>query len=53
VAYFGAGRQAASTNPQPIDIQSAFNWHPSGKWLGFVLENRIALCDAQSGKILF
>ena len=19
------------------DIQSAFNWHPSGKWLGFVL----------------
>jgi Tol biopolymer transport system component len=25
------------------DIQSAFNWHPSGKMLGFVLENRIAL----------
>lgn len=35
------------------DIQSAFNWHPSGKWLGFVLENRIALCDALSGDILF
>ena len=35
------------------DIQSAFNWHPSGKWLGFVLENRIALCDARSGEILF
>lgn len=34
-------------------IQSAFNWHPSGKWLGFVLENRIAVCDAQSGEIRF
>ncbi|HEY4467431.1 MAG TPA: DUF3748 domain-containing protein [Klebsiella sp.] len=35
------------------DIQSAFNWHPSGEWLGFVLQNRIALCDAQSGEIVF
>ncbi|UMG88098.1 hypothetical protein MF573_27285 [Klebsiella pneumoniae] len=26
------------------DIQSAFNWHPSGEWLGFVLDNRIACC---------
>lgn len=34
-------------------IQSAFNWHPSGKWLGFVLENRIACCDAQTGDIDF
>ncbi len=34
-------------------IQSAFNWHPSGEWLGFVLENRLALCDAQSGEIRF
>ncbi|HAT7593979.1 DUF3748 domain-containing protein [Citrobacter werkmanii] len=34
-------------------IQSAFNWHPSGKWLGFVLENRIACCDAQTGEIDF
>jgi len=35
------------------DIQSAFNWHPSGKWLGFVLQNRIACCDAQTGEIEF
>lgn len=35
------------------DIQSAFNWHPSGKWLGFVLQNRIACCDAQTGDIDF
>lgn len=35
------------------DIQSAFNWHPSGKWLGFVLENRLALCDASNGEITF
>ena len=35
------------------NIQSAFNWHPSGKWLGFVLENRIACCDVQTGEIDF
>ncbi|HEY2451523.1 MAG TPA: DUF3748 domain-containing protein [Scandinavium sp.] len=34
-------------------IQSAFNWHPSGEWLGVVLENRIALCDAKNGEIRF
>ncbi len=35
------------------DIQSAFNWHPSGKTLGFVLEERIACCDAHTGDITF
>ena len=35
------------------DIQSAFNWHPSGQRLGFVLEGRIACCDAQTGDITF
>lgn len=35
------------------DIQSAFNWHPSGKGLGCVLEGRIAWCDAASGEIRF
>lgn len=34
-------------------IQSAFNWHPTGKWLGFVLDNRIACCDAHTGDITF
>lgn len=34
-------------------IQSAFNWHPSGRWLGCVLEQRIAIVDAQSGKVRF
>lgn len=34
-------------------IQSAFNWHPSGRMLGFVLDNRIACCDAQRGEIRF
>ncbi|EEW4358641.1 DUF3748 domain-containing protein [Escherichia albertii] len=33
------------------DIQSAFNWHPSGEWLGFVLDNRIACTHAQSGEV--
>ncbi len=35
------------------DIQSAFNWHPSGKALGFVLDNRIACCDADTGRVTF
>jgi len=34
-------------------IQSAFSWHPSGNMLGFVLENRIACCDAQTGEVTF
>lgn len=33
------------------DIQSAFNWHPSGEWLGFVLDNRIVCAHAQSGEV--
>lgn len=35
------------------DIQSAFNWHPSGNWLGFGLEERIAICAADSGAVTF
>lgn len=35
------------------DIQSAFNWHPSGNGLGFVLAGRIACCDAQTGEVTF
>lgn len=34
-------------------IQSAFNWHPSGAALGFVLDNRLAMCDADNGDITF
>lgn len=32
-------------------VASAFNWHPSGKALGFVSGGRIVLCDAESGHI--
>lgn len=32
-------------------VQSAFNWHPSGKVLGFVQQGCIVLCDAQDGRI--
>ncbi|POZ20138.1 DUF3748 domain-containing protein [Lelliottia aquatilis] len=35
------------------DIQSAFNWHPLGDALGFVLDNRVACCDARSGEVTF
>ena len=50
IAPDGSGLRQLTTSS---GIQSAFNWHPSGKWLGFVLENRIALCDAHSGEIRF
>lgn len=33
-------------------VQSAFNWHPSGKTLGFIQQGRIVLCDVQDGGIL-
>jgi hypothetical protein len=46
----GEPRQLTQTTS---GIQSAFNWHPSGNALGFVLENRIALCDAKRGEITF
>ncbi|NDO82294.1 hypothetical protein CJP72_16390 [Citrobacter sp. NCU1] len=49
-AQGGAPRQLTH---HATDIQSAFNWHPSGKWLGYVLENRIACCDARSGDVCF
>ncbi|WP_045853753.1 DUF3748 domain-containing protein [Raoultella terrigena] len=47
----GSGLRQLTANRS--DIQSAFNWHPSGEWLGFVLENRIALCHARSGAVSF
>lgn len=34
-------------------IQSGFSWHPSGNALGFMLEDRIACCDAKSGAVTF
>ena len=34
-----------------FSVQSAFNWHPSGKVLGFVLQDRIVLCHAENGSI--
>ena len=47
------GGEPRQLSRNTTDIQSAFNWHPSGEWLGFVLENRIALCHAQRGDIVF
>lgn len=47
------GGEPRQLTHHPAGIQSAFNWHPSGKWLGFVLDNRIACCQAQSGEITF
>lgn len=48
-----AGGEIRQLTHNSSDIQSAFNWHPSGESLGFVLENRLARCDAQTGKVLF
>ncbi|XTZ38499.1 DUF3748 domain-containing protein [Salmonella enterica] len=46
----GEPRQLTHTSS---GIQSAFNWHPSGDALAFVLEDRIALCDSRHGNITF
>lgn len=32
-------------------VDSAFNWHPQGRFIGFVQGRRIVLCDAQTGAI--
>ena len=47
------GRDLRQLTHNVNDIQSAFNWHPSGEWLGFVLDNRMAICHARSGEITF
>ncbi|WES68443.1 DUF3748 domain-containing protein [Superficieibacter sp. HKU1] len=47
------GGEPCQLTHNTTDIQSAFNWHPSGKTLGFVLEERIACCDAHTGDITF
>ena len=45
------GGEPRQLTDNKTDIQSAFNWHPSGEWLGFVLDNRIACAHAQSGEV--
>ena len=32
-------------------VQSAFNWHPDGKSLGFIQQGRIVVCDIREGSI--
>lgn len=51
IAPEGGGPRQLTHNHS--DITSAFNWHPSGRALGFVLENRIACCDARTGDVTF
>jgi hypothetical protein len=46
------GGEAQQLTHGESGVQSAFNWHPSGKALGFVMDERVVLCDAQSGKIV-
>ena len=38
VAYFPAGGEPRQLTHHASGIQSAFNWHPSGEWLGFALD---------------
>ncbi len=48
-----AGGEPRQLTHTVMGIQSAFNWHPSGAWLGCVVENKIALCDARSGAVSY
>ncbi|MFP1453125.1 hypothetical protein ACLB1N_24995 [Escherichia coli] len=43
MAYLATGGEPRQLTHNKTDIQSAFNWHPSGEWLGFVLDNRIVV----------
>jgi Tol biopolymer transport system component len=53
LADLATGGEPQQLTHTETGIQSAFNWHPSGAALGFVLDNRIALCDAACGNITF
>ncbi|WP_340620127.1 DUF3748 domain-containing protein [Xenorhabdus siamensis] len=33
------------------DIQSAFNWDSRGRFIAFVCDNSVMLCDSQNGKV--
>ncbi|MCS3432637.1 DUF3748 domain-containing protein [Klebsiella sp. BIGb0407] len=33
-------------------VQSAFNWHPDGKALGFIQQGRVVVCDVRNGSIM-
>lgn len=33
------------------DIQSAINWHPGGKYLGFIYLDKVVMCHAVTGQI--
>lgn len=34
-----------------LGVQSAFNWHPDGKALGFIQQGCIVICDVRNGSI--
>lgn len=45
------GGEARQVTHGEWGVQSAFNWHPSGKVLGFVQQGCLVLCNAQDGRI--
>ncbi|CDL16208.1 Uncharacterized protein YidR [Klebsiella pneumoniae IS46] len=53
MAYFPAGGRAAAVDASRVGYPVGVNWHPSGEWLGFALEDRIACCHAGTGDITF
>lgn len=48
---FSAGGSPRQVTRCASDIQSAFSWHPDGRQLAFVCDNRITLCDVVSGAL--
>lgn len=45
------GGESRQVTDGELGVQSAFNWHPSGKVLGFIQQGRIVLCDVQDGRV--
>ncbi len=46
-----AGGEPRQVTQGAQGVASAFSWHPSGEAIGFMQDNRIVLCDINTGEI--
>ncbi|WP_312318989.1 DUF3748 domain-containing protein [Atlantibacter hermannii] len=45
------GGQPKQVTFSETGVESAFNWHPNGEWLGFIHQGSVAMCHAATGDI--
>lgn len=46
------GKDLRPLTANPHDVASAFTWSPDGKWIAFVMDNSVCVCDATSGETI-